>query len=191
MRERIAAFWIWLDAIELPLVRWLETRRGNYDLQNVARALTRAGDHGALWHGIAFAGQLLDRRRRARWQAVNIAVAAAYIINTALKLVLARGRPPTPGVGTLSVLSFPSAHAATSAAADYTLRGLLPRVLVLPLAFATAVSRLYFGVHYLSDIIAGALLGRLIARATLRRWPRRSKNSDMQQTPVAAPASTE
>jgi undecaprenyl-diphosphatase len=170
LRSRVAAFWSWLDAIELPLVHWLQRRRGHYDLQNAARALTRAGDHGAIWHVIALAGQAVDRRRRDRWRAVNVAVLAAYVVNTALKLVLARGRPPTPGVGTLSVLSFPSAHAATSAAADRTLRGLLPRIVVLPLAVSVSLSRLYFGVHYLSDIVVGGVLGRLIARATLRRW---------------------
>lgn len=168
------AFWAPLDAAELPFVDWIERHRGDDRVRAAVGTFTKLGEHGAVWHAVGAAGQLLDARRRERWRAVNVAVFAAYAVNTAAKVAAQRKRPPHAGVATPTALSFPSAHAATAAAADRALRGLLPRTLVRPLAIALPLSRLYFGVHYLSDIVAGAVLGRLVARATLRRWPRRS-----------------
>jgi membrane-associated phospholipid phosphatase len=74
-------------------------------------------------------------------------------------------------VGTPSKLSFPSAHATSTTAAAVLLGGLLPvgavraaAVLVPPMA----VSRLVLGVHYPSDVLAGAALGAAVAAATRR-----------------------
>ncbi len=177
----LGTIWRPLDEAELPLVRWIEEHRGDDRVQAAARVFTKLGEHGAVWHAIGIMGQVVDGRRRARWRAVNLAVIAAYLANSAAKIVLSRRRPPTAAVDTPTALSFPSAHAATSAAADQALRGLLPRWLVLPLAVALPVSRLYFGVHYLSDVIAGWVLGRQVARANLRRCPK----NDSQSTTLA------
>jgi undecaprenyl-diphosphatase len=59
----------------------------------------------------------------------------------------------------MSRLSYPSAHAATSFAAARALP--LP---LYPLATAMALSRLYLGVHYPSDTLAGAALGDAVAK---------------------------
>jgi undecaprenyl-diphosphatase len=73
--------------------------------------------------------------------------------------------PLTPFV---SSLSFPSAHATTSFAAARAYAGLVPGAVLYLAAVAFAVSRPYLGVHYPSDVAAGALLGTVIAGA----WPR-------------------
>ena len=79
-------------------------------------------------------------------------------------------------------VSLPSGHAATSFAAAVVLARYLPRR-VAPLLFVLAAliawSRVYVGVHYPSDILAGALLGagigltapRLLAGALRRSRP--------------------
>lgn len=59
---------------------------------------------------------------------------------------------------------FPSSHAASSAAAAVAFGALAPRVPVAPLAAAVCLSRLVAGVHYPSDLAAGALLGAGAAR---------------------------
>ena len=88
--------------------------------------------------------------------------------NTALKLVIRRPRPQLPGLpaltGTPTQLSFPSAHAATAFAGArlYSRLG-LPAAPLYVLAGAFALSRLYLGVHYPSDLLGGALLGTGIA----------------------------
>jgi membrane-associated phospholipid phosphatase len=95
-------------------------------------------------------------------------VLGTYVLNTAVKLVVRRRRPQLPGLppltSTPTQLSFPSAHASTSfaGALAYSRLG-LPVVPLYALAKGLAVSRLYLGVHYPSDVLAGALLGTAVA----------------------------
>ena len=94
-------------------------------------------------------------------------VAGTYALNTAIKLVVRRRRPELPGLpalaGTPTQLSFPSAHASTSfAAAGVYARLGLPAVVLYALAVKLSLSRLYLGVHYPSDVLAGAALGAIV-----------------------------
>jgi undecaprenyl-diphosphatase len=75
------------------------------------------------------------------------------------------GLPPLTPVVTR--LSFPSAHATTSYAAARAYRRLAPAWVLYLAAGAFAVSRPYLGVHYPSDVLAGAALGT----ATEGLWP--------------------
>ena len=61
----------------------------------------------------------------------------------------------------MSQRSYPSAHATTSFAAATSLP--LPAGALYPLAAAMALSRVYLGVHYPSDTLAGAALGGAVA----------------------------
>jgi undecaprenyl-diphosphatase len=96
-------------------------------------------------------------------------VAAAHGASIAVKRVVRRPRPDDPRVqvlvGTPSRLSFPSAHATSTAAASVLLArvtGLpLPWVLVPPMA----LSRLVLGVHYPTDVIAGVVVGAVVGKA--------------------------
>ena len=96
-----------------------------------------------------------------RWDAART-VALAYGANQLVKVIVRRRRPPGGLVRTHSDLSYPSAHAATSVAAVRSLE--MPAL--WPLAIALAASRLYLGVHYPSDTIAGAALGGAVAELT-------------------------
>ena len=132
-------------------------------------ALARAGQHGLIWHGLAAAGALLDGRRRSVYQRAARVTLAAYGANQALKFVVRRRRPRLEGLPPLAAtstdLSFPSAHATTSFAAARALDGALPSPLLHATAVAMALSRPYLGVHYPSDVFAGAALGHALARA--------------------------
>jgi membrane-associated phospholipid phosphatase len=139
----------------------------------VAR-FSRLGEHAALWVALGYVGGALDGAHRREWRRARRVVIGTYAINTAIKLTVRRARPELPGLpplqSTTTHLSFPSAHAATSfaAALAYRRRG-LPGGPLYGLAAAMALSRVYLGVHYPSDVLAGALLGSALAAALSER----------------------
>jgi membrane-associated phospholipid phosphatase len=93
-------------------------------------------------------------------------------VNQTIKRVVARPRPQLDDLPqlthTMSQLSFPSAHSTTAFAAARAYRGLAPAPLLYGLAGTLALSRVYLGVHYPSDILAGALLGHAVAEVGVR-----------------------
>ena len=130
----------------------------------VAR-FSRLGEHGAVWLALGAAMSVgAPPDRRAAWRRATLRVAVAYAVNQALKLAVGRRRPAGGLSSTVSELSFPSAHAATSfAGARGFARAGLPAGPLYALAGALALSRLRLGVHHPTDVVAGALLGHLIA----------------------------
>ncbi|MFD9634407.1 phosphatase PAP2 family protein [Streptomyces violascens] len=136
-----------------------------------ARALSRAGEHAALWLAAGLAAAAVDRDRRGSWLRGTALVAAAHLASMGVKRVVRRPRPQLlaaePLVSTAGRHSFPSSHASSAAAAAVAYGALWPAGarLVPPLAAAMCVARMVAGVHYPSDIAAGALLGGVTARA--------------------------
>lgn len=163
--------WEPLDAIELPILKWVERVRFGGLIERATGLITVAGEHGAVWYVIGGTAALIDKQQRSNWLRAIFTVGAIYLANTLLKQVAKRQRPPIGSRGTPTALSFPSSHAVTSFAAARLFSVLAPK-LKLQLYFAAVNvtgSRLHFCVHYPSDLIAGAVIGDAAARATLRR----------------------
>jgi len=140
-------------------------------IERAVARFSKLGEHGALWIALSAAGAALDKGRRREFRDAGVTVAASFIANQTVKLVVRRGRPDLPGlppmVHTMSNRSYPSAHATTSVAGARALSPLLPAPPLYALAAALALSRPYLGVHYPSDTLAGAVLGAAVAE--LRR----------------------
>lgn len=102
--------------------------------------------------------------------AVALSLSGAMLIAATVKLLVARPRPPVEHLQAVKGPSFPSGHA-TQASAFWLSLALAwgacearpgPRTtiaLATVIAASVAASRVYLGVHYLSDVIAGLLLG--------------------------------
>jgi membrane-associated phospholipid phosphatase len=157
-----------LGSLDLALLRLLRTRGHAPPVEAAVLRLTRAGEHGLAWYGLAAAGALLNGRCRPVYLRAMRAVLAAYAANTMIKAAIRRARPvleELPALApTISGRSYPSAHASTSFAAARVLSGALPAPPLYACAVAMALSRPYLGVHYPSDALAGAALGDALGR---------------------------
>jgi membrane-associated phospholipid phosphatase len=146
------------------------------DVERKVALLSRTGEHAACWFVLGATGLAVSRtpKRRQAWRRGLEATAFAYGMNYAIKLTVKRPRPQLDGLpplsGVVSGLSFPSAHATTSFAAAGTYARATPALAPLLYGGAAmfAISRPYLGVHYPSDVAAGALLGSAVASV----WPR-------------------
>ena len=153
-------------AVDTSLQRWVvENRVGLLD--PVFEALTYAGSFGVLWLLLAVALSGFSWRRP--WLAARVAVTIllAEMVSGLLKLWVDRDRPPLanpdpePLVGLPPTGSFPSGHATVAFACATALALAVPRLALRLFALATLVawSRVYVGVHYPLDVLAGAALG--------------------------------
>lgn len=119
-------------------------------------------------------GSLLVIKKHS-WDAASliIALTGATIMDWMLKLIFHRSRPALSGLVAVSGFSFPSGHAMVS----FVFYGMLVYLLrvnfkpgpsrylftffIALLVLAIGISRIYLGVHYPSDVIAGYAAGGL------------------------------
>ena len=155
-----------LNALDLAVYR--RVRRLGHTPETVrwVRRYSRLGEHGAIWIVIGAAGAAADPGNRGRWVRATGCVGGAYLISTSIKLAIGRKRPLIEDLphlmATPTGLSFPSSHSTSSFAAAQAFAPLLPRGPLFGAACGMAFSRLYLGVHYPSDVAAGAALGTVI-----------------------------
>jgi undecaprenyl-diphosphatase len=144
-------------------------------LTAVLRAFTLAGTAGALWGFLAALAFLLTGFEPLRLLIPWVAVAASWTVAEGAKYLFDRARPfiwdteIAPLTKTPSSSSFPSGHAATAAAGALTLSVLYPPLApALVLAGAlVVVSRVYLGVHFPFDVLAGVVIGTATAGVVL------------------------
>lgn len=169
-----------VDAFEyawcLRLNRGCQQRRL---VRDVFVAVSRLGD-GVFWYALIF---LLPAvyGSSAAWPSVRMAVVgiAGVVLYKYLKSRLVRERPYislagiVPGTPALDRYSFPSGH--TLHAVSFTVLAVssFPELawLLVPFASLVAASRVVLGLHYPSDVVAGAILGASLAVLGIVAFP--------------------
>ncbi|WP_105970120.1 bifunctional phosphatase PAP2/diacylglycerol kinase family protein [Streptomyces geranii] len=167
--------------------------------ERVLPRLSRSANHGVLWMATAAALAVTGspRARRAAVRGLASLAVASATINTVGKRSVRRPRPtldPVPLVRQLKrqpiTTSFPSGHSASAAAfatgVALESRGL--GAVVAPVAFSVAMSRVYTGVHFPSDVLAGAVLGAGAAFAVRALVPTRDRSAPAGPPHATAPA---
>lgn len=177
MSEVCEKFLVWIDNVDVACFYLINHSLQTLLLDRCLPWLSNAGEAGLIWVLTGLA--LYVTGRPALRQAALLMLAAvlfSYLTGECIKHLLQRPRPfETIADAALLVrpvytYSFPSEHAANAFAAALVLwrklRGLT--WLLFLLAPAMALSRVYVGVHYPLDILAGSLMGLACAALVLK-----------------------
>ena len=159
-----------LVAIQGLHVAWLDP---------VVSFYTKLGDAGLLWIALSLAMLFYKPTRKAGALALCAMVVGMLATNFTIKPLVERPRPwldwpITPLVKEMDPNSFPSGHTCAAFAAGMVWLRALPwrwgRIAAPALAVCMGLSRLYVGVHYPTDVLAGAVIGSLCALAVWKGY---------------------
>ncbi|HKF81332.1 MAG TPA: phosphatase PAP2 family protein [Solirubrobacterales bacterium] len=150
--------------LDLKLLRWMRTHGHSPGLEGAAVALGKAGNNGLVWFVLGAALAIIDSSRWESWLICALLGPLAIGLNYGIKLAVKRPRPLLEGLpplgGAPSSLSFPSAHATSSFAVATAMVRVDPAMAgAFLVAIALSLGRPYLGMHYPSDVLAGAFIG--------------------------------
>ena len=176
---RVHAITAPLDAVELAACLHFNAAVRRVQILRLFRVASRLGD-GVLWYSL-MAWLALFHGAQGRVVALQCAVAgiAGLALYRALKGVLVRERPFITHHAVvcagrpLDRFSFPSGHTLHAVSFTFIVVSAMPAaaLVLVPMALLIGMSRVVLGLHYPSDVLAGALLGVGVAEATLRWLP--------------------
>lgn len=162
-----------INTIDLHILLFAQDFLQYFFLTPIFIVISSLGDHGSIWLIIIIFLLLNSKTRKIGLYALLAYGLCILITNGILKNVIGRGRPfdlhseIQPLINRPTDYSFPSGHTAMA----FTIAILLNKIydnkkgkLMIVLASLIAFSRLYLGVHFLSDIIGGVIVGWLIAK---------------------------
>lgn len=164
----------WLLNLDGNILLFIQENIRNPLLTPLVRVITTLGNAGAIWILLTLAMLIVPKMRRVGCMMFVALIGTLLINNIILKNLIARIRPYEVIEGLTYLVSkprdysFPSGHAGSSFAAAWVMFRQLPGCYGIPalvLAILIALSRLYVGVHYPSDVLFGVLDGIAISLA--------------------------
>ena len=153
-----------LARLDSRLLYTMRTRFHGRTAETIGQWLGRIGSFGSVWLVIGIVMAFVDPDNGEDWVVAGVLGPVAIGLNFVVKVIVRRPRPVLEGLpplgGAPSSLRFPSAHATSSFACATAMTRIAPEAAILfVLAAAIAACRPYLGMHYPSDVIAGAVLG--------------------------------
>jgi undecaprenyl-diphosphatase len=163
-------------------------------MEEMARDITALGSYAVLsvvFFAVVIYLLMTHQRAAALW--VAAAVGGGVLLSNLLKFTFERPRPDlVPHAARVFTTSFPSGHATVSAITYLTLGALLAGLhdsfrfkvyfisLAILLTVAVGISRIYLGVHYPTDVLAGWCIGAVWAAFcwTIFRWLQRQGRAE-------------
>ena len=162
--------WTALSQWEGQLLLWVQEVLRQPWLSPVAAFYTKLGDHGLIWIAACLLMLLWPRTRRAGWAGVFALLCSLLCTNIVLKHLFTRTRPWLVLEGLIPLVaepdpnSFPSGHTSAALSCAAAWWHYLPRpwrIAAAAGAVLMALSRLYVGVHFPTDVLCGVLVGLL------------------------------
>ena len=150
------------------ILLWIQDVVRNPVLDVIFKFITHLGDGGVFWISLSLILCIFKKTRKAGIFALFALLFSVIVNNAILKNVIGRIRPYEIIAGLDCIIkhakdaSFPSGHTGSSFAAGVVFLKELPKKYSIPafiMAVLISLSRLYVGIHYPTDVIAGAITG--------------------------------
>ena len=160
-----------IDAAEYGLCRRMNRGASRNSIRHAFRLVSRLGD-GSVWYALMLALPLLYGAEGIR-PAIGMALTglAGLLLYKGLKHVIVRERPFITHIGIslgaapLDRYSFPSGHTLHAVSFTWQAVASFPELacVLVPLAASIVASRVVLGLHYPTDVLAGAAIGATLA----------------------------
>jgi len=173
---------------------WIQENIRNPILNPVFIFITHLGDSGIFWIALSLILCIFKKTRKAGFFALGALLLSVIVNNAILKNLIGRIRPYEIIAGLECLVkhatdpSFPSGHTGASIAAATVYLKTLPKKFSIPaliLAILISLSRLYIGIHYPTDVIAGAITGAalgliacMIGDLIINKWKEKHKKTE-------------
>jgi undecaprenyl-diphosphatase len=159
---------------------WLASLLEHHWIDQVMLIASAIGAKGAVWIVLGLiTWAVVPAKGMKVWRLLLALALAGLMVDVIIKPLIGRVRPFVNHVEYREIgvrpdtPSFPSGHAATAAAGALAFSRIWPAAAIpaWTLAAIIAISRIALGVHFPSDVLAGFVLGGLLARFTCARAP--------------------
>ena len=167
----------WITTVDHNILLWIQEFVRTELLTTFFRVYTHMGDGGILWICLTIGLLFPKETRKTGFLCAGGMLASLLINNQLLKHLVNRPRPfdafsdLAALVGRPGGSSFPSGHTGAAFAFGWVVFRTMPKgygIAALLIAVLMGFSRLYVGVHYPTDVLAGMITGIIIGEVMVR-----------------------